>query len=87
MTSRCKSQYLFYLITTLYNTSIILQVLLGATLTALGSLSSKHEAPIVVLAAANTVNAGILALLHNSGLRKFVHESCDGGGSEVDDQT
>jgi len=43
-------------------------VALGAILTALGASSSLNGIPITVLAAANTVNAGVIALLHNSGL-------------------
>ena len=48
----------------------MLQLILGAALTALGSISSKHGLAITILAAANTVNAGVVALLHNSGLRE-----------------
>jgi hypothetical protein len=55
----------------LYNICIVLQLLLGATLTALGSISAKHGLAIVILAASNTVNAGVMALLHNSGLREY----------------
>ena len=68
--SRCKSQYLFYFVSTMYNFCIILQLLLGAALTALGSISARHGLAIVILAAGNTVNAGVVALLHNSGLRE-----------------
>ena len=56
---------------TVYNIAIVVQLILGASLTALGSISSKHELAIVILAAANTVTAGVLALLHNSGLREY----------------
>jgi SMODS and SLOG-associating 2TM effector domain len=54
----------------MYNICIVLQLILGAALTALGSISSKHGLAITILAAANTVNAGVVALLHNSGLRE-----------------
>ncbi|KAI5463407.1 hypothetical protein BGZ63DRAFT_381348, partial [Mariannaea sp. PMI_226] len=47
---------------------MILQLLLGATLTALGSLSFQRGTPITILGAVNTVTAGFLAFLHNSGL-------------------
>ena len=43
-------------------------MVLGAILTALGASSALNGIPITVLAAANTVNAGVIALLHNSGL-------------------
>ncbi|TVY57640.1 hypothetical protein LCER1_G001154 [Lachnellula cervina] len=42
--------------------------LAGAALTALGSRATGQELAITILAAANTVIAGLLALLHNSGL-------------------
>jgi hypothetical protein len=66
--SRTKSQYSYYFTATLYNTCLVLQLLLGAALTALGSTSSRNHLAITILAAANTVNAGLVALLHNSGL-------------------
>lgn len=42
-------------------------MLLGAAITALAS-SSTTKTTITILAAANTVNAGLLALMHNSGI-------------------
>lgn len=62
------SKKMFYMTATLYNFSIVLQLLLGATLTALGSTAVKNGTAITILAAGNTVNAGVIALLHNSGL-------------------
>ena len=47
---------------------MILQLLLGATLTALGSFADWDGTPITVLGALNTIIAGILALIHNSGI-------------------
>lgn len=47
---------------------MILQLFLGASLTGLGSLSLQQGAPITILGAANTIIAGLLAFLHNSGL-------------------
>lgn len=47
---------------------MIVQLFIGAALTALGPHSFKDGTPITVLGAANTVIAGLLALLHNSGL-------------------
>ncbi|KAG4439366.1 hypothetical protein IFR05_005178 [Cadophora sp. M221] len=65
---RRKAQFSYYFTSTLYNSCLVLQILLGAALTALGSSSNKNGTAITILAAANTVNAGLVALLHNSGL-------------------
>ena len=47
---------------------LISQIVLGAILTALGSVNLRDGTPITVLGAINTVDAGLLALMHNSGL-------------------
>ncbi|KAK3374486.1 hypothetical protein B0T24DRAFT_297288 [Lasiosphaeria ovina] len=47
---------------------MIFQIVIGAILTAMGSLDLRNGTPITVLAAVNTVDAGLLALMHNSGL-------------------
>jgi hypothetical protein len=47
---------------------MVVQVMVGAVLTALGSLELRQNAVITILAAANTVGAGLLGLMHNSGL-------------------
>ncbi|KAI0454757.1 hypothetical protein F5B21DRAFT_474049 [Xylaria acuta] len=47
---------------------MLLQLALSAILTALGATSSNNGTPITIIAAINTSVAGILALLHNSGL-------------------
>lgn len=47
---------------------LILQLMIGASLTALGGMSTRDGTPITVLGASNTVIAGLLALLHNSGV-------------------
>ena len=49
---------------------MILQIVLGAVLAALGSVDTRTSTatPITVLAAINAVDAGLLALMHNSGL-------------------
>ncbi len=47
---------------------MVIQIIIGAVLTALGSFSKDNSVPIMVLAAINTVTAGLLALMHNSGL-------------------
>ncbi|RCI09678.1 hypothetical protein L249_3788 [Ophiocordyceps polyrhachis-furcata BCC 54312] len=44
------------------------QLLIGAAITSLGSMSMSSGMPITVLGAMNTIIAGMLALLHNSGL-------------------
>lgn len=47
---------------------MFLQLCISATLTALGSMAARDGTPITVLGAINTVAAGVLAFLHNSGL-------------------
>ncbi|KAJ4394224.1 hypothetical protein N0V93_003441 [Gnomoniopsis smithogilvyi] len=48
--------------------SHFLQIVLAATLTALGPNAKNYEIPITVLGAVNTVTAGILAVLKGSGM-------------------
>lgn len=47
---------------------MLLQLCISATLTALGSVALHDGTPITVLGAINTIAAGVLAFLHNSGL-------------------
>ncbi|KAI0391349.1 hypothetical protein F5Y17DRAFT_14879 [Xylariaceae sp. FL0594] len=47
---------------------MILQLGLSAILTALGATSRRNGTPITAIAAINTGVAGVLALMHNSGL-------------------
>lgn len=47
---------------------LIVQLFIGASLTAIGPTSLRNGTPITVLGAVNTIVAGLLALLHNSGL-------------------
>lgn len=68
ITHRSKYFILYHLISTLRWFLLILQIVLGAILTALGSVQGNLNTPITVLAALNTVAAGLLALMHNSGL-------------------
>lgn len=77
--SRTISQYQYYTCSIFFNISLILQLLLGAALTALGSSSHQNgkNTAITILAAANTVNAGLLALMHNSGLPDRYKKDCD----------
>ncbi|KAF7560603.1 hypothetical protein G7046_g3542 [Stylonectria norvegica] len=65
---RTRSFYFFHLTSFLRWGFMILQLFLGAALTSLGSLSPINGTPITILGAANTIIAGLLALLHNSGL-------------------
>ncbi|KAF5018556.1 hypothetical protein F66182_9450 [Fusarium sp. NRRL 66182] len=65
---RTVSFYFFHLASTIRWVLLILQLILGASLTALGSMSYEDGTPITILGAANTIIAGMLALLHNSGL-------------------
>ncbi|EPE32199.1 hypothetical protein GLAREA_07332 [Glarea lozoyensis ATCC 20868] len=63
------AQYKFYFASLLYNFCLVTQLILGAALTSLSASSaSRNGTAITIIAAANTVNAGLVALLHNSGL-------------------
>jgi hypothetical protein len=66
--ARVNCQYSYHLSSTFFNIAMFLQLLLGAALTALGSKAAGQQLAITILAAANTVIAGLLALMHNSGL-------------------
>ncbi|KYK59363.1 C6 transcription factor [Drechmeria coniospora] len=68
VTYRSKFFYLFHATSIIRGTLMILQLLVGATLTSLGAMSLVDGTPITVLGAINTVTAGLLALLHNSGV-------------------
>lgn len=65
---RTKFWYYFHFLSIVRWVGLVLQLIIGATLTALGSMSTQHGDAITILAAANTVQSGILALMHNSGL-------------------
>ncbi|KAK4100306.1 hypothetical protein N658DRAFT_487027 [Parathielavia hyrcaniae] len=58
----------FQLLSSLHWFLMVLQVMVGAVLTALGSLSTRYSTPITLLAAVNTLGAGLVGLMHNSGL-------------------
>lgn len=49
------------------------QVVMGATLTALGPNASRYTVPITALGALNTVIAGVLALLKGQGMPNKLH--------------
>lgn len=71
LTVNKRASFRYFSIMILYNICVILQLVLGAILTALAAVGTssldKLGIAITVLAAANTVNAGLIALLHNSG--------------------
>jgi hypothetical protein len=48
VTDRCKTQYKYYATTVLYNLCIILQLVLGAVLTALGTSANKNQNGIAI---------------------------------------
>lgn len=68
MIQKTKYDYFYHIISIFRWIMMVKQIILGACLTALGSLSLSDGTAITILAAANTINAGILALMHNSGL-------------------
>jgi hypothetical protein len=65
---KTKNLYQYHVLASIRWALMILQIILGAILTALGSMSSTKGTPITLLAALNTVDAGLLALMHNSGV-------------------
>ncbi|CAL3972002.1 unnamed protein product [Diplocarpon coronariae] len=66
--SRVMSQFQYYFSSFMFTSSLVLQLLLGAALTGIGSTPAGNGTTITMLAAINTVIAGLLALMHNSGL-------------------
>ena len=68
VTQRTKYFISYQLLTTLRWFLMILQITIGAILTALGSVQLPNNRPSTALAVVNTIGAGLLALLHNSGL-------------------
>lgn len=56
------------LFSVVFNILAIVQLAIGATITALGPLANKHMLAITILGALNTVIAGILALMKGRGL-------------------
>ncbi|KAB5523865.1 hypothetical protein GE09DRAFT_1152851 [Coniochaeta sp. 2T2.1] len=65
---KTKNFYQYHVLASVRWFLMIMQIILGAILTALGSFSSTSGTPITLLAALNTVDAGLLALMHNSGI-------------------
>ncbi|KAE8376039.1 hypothetical protein BDV26DRAFT_305825 [Aspergillus bertholletiae] len=58
----------YRLVSTFFNALAIVQVMVGATITALGPFGGQHLIAITVLGAVNTVIAGFIALLKGRGL-------------------
>ncbi|KAI0204960.1 hypothetical protein F4808DRAFT_456702 [Astrocystis sublimbata] len=65
---KTKYTYYYHALSIIAWILMLLQLALSAILTALGATSSSNGTPITIIAAINTGVAGILALLHNSGL-------------------
>ncbi|CAG7563886.1 unnamed protein product [Fusarium equiseti] len=65
---RTVSLYLFHFAAYIRWILLILQLIIGAALTALGPFSLEKGTPITILGASNTVLAGLLALFTHSGL-------------------
>ena len=65
---RAKYALGFQLLSALRWSLLVLQVMVGAALTALGSLSLQRGVLITALGAVSTVGAGVVGLMHNSGL-------------------
>lgn len=57
-----------HLFSVVFNVLAIVQLAIGATITALGPLANEHMLAITILGALNTVVAGILALMKGRGL-------------------
>jgi hypothetical protein len=64
---RTISSYSFHIIGFVRAILFVLQLMIGASITAL-SAGGQNDTAITILAASNTVIAGLLALLHNSGI-------------------
>lgn len=81
---RMKFFYLYHGTSSFRWLFMILQLLIGATLTAIGSVVVPHGTPVTVLGAVNTVIAGLLALLHNTGLPDRYRHNMDEFGQVQD---
>lgn len=52
----------------------LVQILVGATLTAFGPVAGNHAVAITILGSVNTVTAGVLALFKGQGLQERLHK-------------
>ncbi|KAM0328127.1 hypothetical protein ACHAQA_005531 [Verticillium albo-atrum] len=65
---RRKYFFYFHAVAFLRWTGMMLQLFIGAALTGVGAIAYQNGLPITIMAGVNTVIAGMLAMLHNSGL-------------------
>jgi len=77
LAEECSAAMQYYPCTLFINFSLIIQVLIAATVTALGASASSHKV-ITVLGATNTVVAGLLALLKGHGLPNRIRQDMVG---------
>ncbi|KAI1433287.1 hypothetical protein GGR50DRAFT_509797 [Xylaria sp. CBS 124048] len=68
LSEKTKFTYYYHALSIIAWLLMLLQIALSAILTALGATSKYNGTVITIIAAINTSLAGILALLHNSGL-------------------
>ncbi|KAI0172280.1 hypothetical protein GGR52DRAFT_463329 [Hypoxylon sp. FL1284] len=68
LSEKTKFSYRFRVVGTVTWALMLIQIAMGAVLTALGSLPSEYGTAITSIAAVNTCVGGTLALLHNSGI-------------------
>ncbi|KAI0478979.1 hypothetical protein GGR56DRAFT_672950 [Xylariaceae sp. FL0804] len=73
---RAKYHYRFHVLSGIRWALLVVQIALNAVLTALGSSPDKLAVVITTLAAINTCNSGMLALMHNSGLPDRYRSDC-----------
>lgn len=74
ITEKDKRKRQYFLMSWVLNFVHFAQVVIGATLTALGPNASRYTVAITILGATNTVIAGVLALLKGSGLPERLHK-------------
>ncbi|KAK0715111.1 hypothetical protein B0H67DRAFT_487615 [Lasiosphaeris hirsuta] len=68
LTAQRNKRVAYTLITLLVYASHFMQIIIGASLTALGPSAGEHTVTITILGAFNTVMAGVLALVKGQGL-------------------
>ncbi|EPE09043.1 c6 transcription factor [Ophiostoma piceae UAMH 11346] len=64
----------YNVLSTFVNTCHVVQILIGASLTALGPEAATHTTAITALGATNTILAGVFALLKGQGLPDRLHK-------------
>ncbi|KAM0277135.1 hypothetical protein ACHAQH_006029 [Verticillium albo-atrum] len=68
ITQRRKYLLYFHVVAFLRWAGMMMQLFVGAALTGVGAMAFHSGIPITIMAGVNTVIAGMLAMLHNSGL-------------------